>query len=68
MAAVTADPARRELQEALTRVKTSSGLLPICAGCKRIRDGEGQWPQLEQFIGARTGAEFSHGMCPACVA
>lgn len=57
-----------DLQDALTRVKTLSGLLPICAGCKRIRDAEGEWLQLEQYIGARTDAEFSHGMCPACVA
>lgn len=55
-----------ELQGALGDVKTLSGLLPICAGCKKIRDGQGAWHQLEIYIRERTGAEFSHGMCPAC--
>ena len=57
-----------ELQGALGDVKTLSGLLPICAGCKKIRDGQGAWHQLEVYIRERTGAEFSHGMCPACSA
>lgn len=55
-----------ELQGALGDVKTLTGLLPICAGCKKIRDGQGAWHQLEVYIRDRTGAEFSHGMCPAC--
>ncbi len=57
-----------ELQGALGDVKTLTGLLPICAGCKKIRDGQGAWHQLEVYIRDRTGAEFSHGMCPACSA
>lgn len=57
-----------ELQGALGDVKTLTGLLPICAGCKKIRDGQGAWHQLEVYIRDRTGAEFSHGMCPACAA
>lgn len=57
-----------ELQGALGDVKTLSGLLPICAGCKKIRDGQGAWHQLEVYIRDRTDAEFSHGMCPACSA
>lgn len=57
-----------ELQGALGDVKTLTGLLPICAGCKKIRDGHGAWHQLEVYIRERTGAEFSHGMCPACTA
>lgn len=56
-----------ELRDALAHVKTLSGLLPICAGCKCIRDSEGAWLPLEQYIGTRTDAEFSHGMCPTCV-
>lgn len=57
-----------DLQGALGDVKTLTGLLPICAGCKKIRDGQGAWHQLEVYIRDRTGAEFSHGMCPACSA
>lgn len=56
-----------ELQGALGQVKTLSGLLPICAGCKKIRDGDGDWHQLEVYIRDRTDADFSHGLCPACV-
>jgi len=55
-----------ELQEALDRVKVLSGLLPICAHCKNIRDDQGYWSRVEAFIGKHTGAEFSHGICPDC--
>lgn len=54
------------LQEALAQVKTLSGLLPICATCKRIRDEEGHWVQIELFVRARSNAEFTHGICPEC--
>jgi PAS domain S-box-containing protein len=53
----------RDLQEALDRVKLLSGLLPICAGCKMIRDEQGTWQSLEFYIGAHSEAEFTHGMC-----
>jgi PAS domain S-box-containing protein len=56
-----------ELEKALTDVKTLSGLLPICANCKKIRDDKGYWSSVEQYIGAHTGAEFSHGLCPDCM-
>jgi PAS domain S-box-containing protein len=56
----------RDLQEALDRVKLLSGLLPICAGCKMIRDEQGTWQSLEFYIGAHSEAEFTHGMCPQC--
>ena len=56
-----------ELKEALNNVKTLSGLLPICASCKKIRDDRGYWQQVETFIQARSDAEFSHGMCPDCM-
>lgn len=56
-----------ELQDALGEVKTLSGLLPICSGCKKIRDDAGDWQALEVYIRDRTDAEFSHGMCPSCV-
>ena len=56
----------RELQAALATVNQLSGLLPICANCKRIRDPEGNWASLERYISERSNAEFSHGICPAC--
>lgn len=55
-----------ELQEALASVKTLGGLLPICASCKKIRDDEGYWFQVEQYIGKHTDAKFTHGICPDC--
>ncbi len=47
-------------------VKLLSGLLPICAWCKKLRDDEGYWKSVEQYIGERTKAEFTHGVCPEC--
>jgi PAS domain S-box-containing protein len=55
-----------ELQNALTRVKQLSGLLPICASCKKIRDDKGYWNQLEVYIRDHSEAEFTHGICPEC--
>jgi PAS domain S-box-containing protein len=55
-----------ELQEALAKVKTLSGLLPICASCKKIRDDKGYWNQIEVYIGDRAEVDFSHGICPDC--
>lgn len=55
-----------ELQEALASVKTLGGLLPICASCKKIRDDEGYWSQVEQYIAKHTDAKFTHGICPEC--
>jgi PAS domain S-box-containing protein len=54
------------LQENLAKVKTLSGLLPICASCKKIRDDKGYWNQIEAYIRDRSEAEFSHGICPDC--
>jgi hypothetical protein len=56
------------LEAALANVRTLQGLLPICAWCKRMRDEDGSWNPLEQYIGKRTGAQFTHGMCPDCEA
>ncbi len=56
----------QELQESLDKVNTLSGLLPICAWCKKLRDDEGYWKSVEEYITAHTGAEFTHGMCPEC--
>ncbi len=56
-----------ELSTALVNVKQLSGLLPICASCKKIRDDKGYWNQLEQYISAHSEVGFSHGICPDCV-
>jgi AmiR/NasT family two-component response regulator len=55
-----------ELQDALAKVRTLSGLLPICSSCKKIRDDEGYWNQLEAYIQEHSNAVFSHGLCPEC--
>jgi len=55
-----------ELQEALTEVKKLSGFLPICAACKKIRDDQGYWKQVETYIEEHSEAEFSHSICPDC--
>jgi PAS domain S-box-containing protein len=55
-----------QLQKALLEVKRLSGLLPICSSCKKIRNDEGYWEQVEVYIRDRSEAEFSHGICPAC--
>ena len=55
-----------ELQEALLKVKTLSGLLPICASCKKIRDDKGYWNQIEGYISEHSEAQFSHSICPEC--
>jgi hypothetical protein len=55
-----------ELQEALKEISVLDGLLPICASCKKIRDDEGYWHQVEAYIKNHSTAEFSHGFCPAC--
>lgn len=55
-----------ELTRALEKVKRLSGLLPICASCKKIRDDTGYWNQIEVYIRDHSEAEFSHGICPDC--
>ena len=56
-----------ELEEALDNVNRLSGLLPICASCKKIRDDRGYWTQIESYIKEHSEAEFSHSICPECV-
>jgi GAF domain-containing protein len=48
-------------------MKTIHGILPICAGCRKIRDKEGNWHSIEAYIRQRSSAEFSHGVCPDCL-
>jgi len=56
-----------QLNESLSKVKTLSGLLPICASCKKIRDDNGSWLKLETFVREHAGVEFSHSICPDCM-
>ena len=55
-----------DLEKALSKVKTLSGLLPICSYCKKIRDDKGYWNQIESYIRDHSEAEFSHGICQEC--
>ncbi len=55
-----------ELRDAMSKIKTLSGLLPICAACKKIRDDKGYWNQIESYIKDHSEAEFSHSICPDC--
>lgn len=57
-----------QLQDALAQIKTLRGLLPICANCKKIRDDEGYWHNVEVYVAAHSEVVFSHGICPDCVA
>ncbi len=57
-----------ELKQALTGLKVLRGLLPICASCKKIRADDGSWQQLETYISRHSEADFTHGLCPACLA
>ena len=55
-----------ELQTALNEVKVLQGILPICSYCKKIRDSDDSWKQLEHYIHTHSDAQFSHGICPEC--
>ncbi|MBL0938403.1 MAG: tetratricopeptide repeat protein [Gemmatimonadaceae bacterium] len=55
-----------ELAEALTEVRTLSGLIPICASCKNIRDDQGYWASVESYLARRSNVTFSHGICQSC--
>ena len=56
-----------QLQDALAQVKKLSGLLPICAACKKIRDDSGYWNQIEAYLREHSQAEFTHSICPDCL-
>jgi hypothetical protein len=56
----------QRVQEAVGELKVLSGLLPICAWCKKIRDDRGYWSKIEAYLSARTEAQFTHGICPDC--
>lgn len=57
----------RQLEESIARMNVLRGLLPICSSCKKIRDDQGYWTQVEQFVSERTEARFTHGVCPDCM-
>jgi PAS domain S-box-containing protein len=57
----------RQLRKALAEVKTLSGLLPICSHCKKVRDDQGYWQQIDAFITEHSDLFFSHGLCPECL-
>ena len=61
------DEQKREIEQAFSKIKTLSGLLPICAGCKKIRDDKGYWNEVEGYIEKHSDASFTHGMCPDCI-
>lgn len=56
-----------KLRDTLEQVKILRGFIPICASCKKIRDDQGFWQQLESYIRDHSEAEFTHGICPACI-
>jgi C4-dicarboxylate-specific signal transduction histidine kinase len=58
--------ANEELRQAMERIRTLSGLLPICAWCKKVRDDNGYWSQIETYLRQHSQAEFTHGICPEC--
>ncbi len=56
----------KELQTAMDQIKTLKGIIPICSYCKKIRDDQNYWQQVEQYVTHHSDAEFSHGVCPDC--
>ena len=61
------DRRNRELEKAMAEVKTLSGLLPICASCKKIRDQDGVWQDVAVYVRDHTQADFTHSLCPECL-
>lgn len=53
-------------KEPLAKINLLSGLLPICAHCRRIRDDQGYWNKIEQYLSSHAEVEFTHGICPDC--
>jgi hypothetical protein len=56
------------LEAALAQLKTLEGILPICSACKKIREEDGAWVGLDEYVSDHSAARFSHGMCPDCIA
>ena len=66
LAEIALQEEHEKLRKAMKEIKTLSGLLPICAACKKIRDDKGYWNQIESYIQQHSDAQFSHGICPDC--
>ncbi len=62
-----AEAATRKLQDTLDHVRRLEAMLPICAGCKRIRNREGEWLVIERYLHDAEGTNFTHGLCPECI-
>jgi hypothetical protein len=58
--------ALRKTAQLTNQIETLSGLLPLCAWCKKVRNDSGYWEQIEQYITTRSDASFTHGVCPDC--
>jgi CheY-like chemotaxis protein len=58
----------KELEDSLLQVKQLQGMLPICSYCKQVRDDKNYWHKVENYISTRVNIEFSHGVCPDCLA
>lgn len=56
-----------ELRDALDKIKTLRGIVPICSFCKKVRDDNGYWSQVERYVSEHSQAEFSHTYCPKCL-
>ena len=65
--AIMIDRTARQTRKLAKEVQLLEGLLPICSFCKKIRDAEEKWQPIEQYIGERSQASFSHGLCPDCI-
>jgi len=61
------EKSNQELSQAMDKIKTLSGMIPICSHCKSIRDDEGFWRQLEGYLHEHSELEFTHGICPTCL-
>jgi len=64
--AVCVQNSGNKLEKALAEIKILRGFIPICANCKNIRDDNGYWQQVEQYVQDRSDAQFSHSLCPKC--
>jgi len=60
------EEANARLEQSIQEIRTLQGLIPICAWCKKVRDDEGLWRQMEQYISEHSDASFTHGICPNC--
>ncbi|MBI4913714.1 MAG: hypothetical protein HY823_13340 [Acidobacteria bacterium] len=62
------DRINADLVQAMTEIRTLTGILPVCAQCKKIRDGPGSWQRMEAYLADHAGVGFTHGLCPECEA